>query len=295
MLARPTARTDQTFSTGKQHSRGPVSCLESVPFELLAMILSCPKLSKEDIISLGMASEALWSHTIQHVDKAYRHSPSVGPWAGYEIACTGTYLTGLPPSFNKDNLALNSVSITNDGQMCTARKINWAMLNNFVSSLEDDEQEWRTAFNNHAANQTHIPKPRLAQMSEEFLSVFSTIRSPPAGAPWILRNLVTKEFVRCLPTADFRGAQGHVDHPRGPWLRLSEILTMRICWSQPYTAGRYPLLNAFGQWAGHSFDIVPLNEARGTLGEAWIDVTDAIVEEAQKHFESHWCAVGNER
>ena len=260
------------------------------------MILNYLALSRDDIVSLGMASETLWSHTIQHIDIDYRHSPSIGPWAGYEIACTGTYLLELPSTFNRDNLALNSVSITEDGQMCTARKINSAMLTNFVSSLiEYDEQEWWIAFNNHVPDQTHIPRPRLAQMSEELLSVFSGIRSPPADAPWILRNLATKEFVRCLPKTDFQGRRGYVDHPRVKWLRLSEVLTMRICWTIPNMRGLYPPLNASGQWAGHSFDIVPLDETRVTLGEAWTDVTDAIVEEAQKHFESHLCALRDTR
>ena len=178
--------------------------------------------------------------------------------------------------------------------MSTAREINWAMLDNFDHSLKDsDKEQWCAAFNNHAAKQTHIPKPRLAQMSEEFLSVFSSIRSPPADAPWTLRNLATKEFVRCPPTVDYRGGRGHVDHPEGKWLHLSKILTMRICYSRTCTPGHYPMLNTFGQWAGDSFDIVPLDKTRGTLGEAWTDVTDAIVDEAQKYFESHCRAMTN--
>ncbi len=284
-LARPAARTNQAFSKGKHHSRGPVSRLESFPAELLAMFLSCPELSKDDIISLGMASETLWSHTVQYIDRDYRHSPLVGPWAGAEIACTGTYLTKLPPSFDKDDLALNSVSITVGGQVCTARKINRAALRYFTSPGEDVEQEWRAAFNSHAANQTNIPKTRLAQMSEDLHSVSSTLGSSPADAPWILRNLTTKEFVRCLPRADSQGRRGYVDHPECKGLRLNELLTMRICWSQPYRWGSIPQLNMYGEWGGHSFDIVALDENRSKLGEAWVDVTDAIVEEAQKHLE----------
>ena len=275
-LARPAARTNQTFSKGKHHLLGPISRLESLPAELLAIILSCPELSKNDVISLGMASETLWSHTIQYIDKNYRHSPSVGPWAGSEIACTGTHLTKLPPSFDKDDLALNSVSITDRGQMCPARKINWAALRHFTSPGKGDEQEWRGAFNEHATNQTNIPKTRLAQMSEDLLLVASTIGSSPADAPWVLRNLTTKEFIRCLPRADSQGQRGYVDHPEFKGLRVNDILTMRICWTQPY--------RICGQWAGHSFDIMALDEKQSALGEAWVDVTDAIVEEARKHF-----------
>ena len=286
MLARPAARTNQTFSKGKYHSRGPFSRLESFPAEILAMILSCPELSKDDIISLGLASEILWSHTIHYVNKDYRHSPSVGPWAGNEIACTGSYLTELPPSFEKDDLALKSVSISEFGRMCTARKINWAAFRHFTSPGEDDEQEWRAAFNNHAANQTNIPKTRLAQMSEDLLFVASTVGSSPADTPWILRNLITKDFVRCLPRADSQGRRGYVDHPEIKGLRVNDVLTMRICWTQPYRWGTIPQLNMCGQWAGHSFDIIALDdENRSAFGDAWVDVTDAIVEEASEHLE----------
>ena len=284
-LARPAAGTNQTSLRRKRLSRGPVSRLESLPAELLAMVLSCPELSKDDIICLGMASEIWWSHTIQHIDKHYHRSPSVGPWAGTEIACTGSYLTKLPPSFNYDNLALNSVSITDRGWMCTARKFNWAALQCFTSPEKDDEQEWRAAFDVHAAHQPDIPKPRLAQMSEELLSVSSTIRSSRVDAPWILRNLITKEFVRCLPTADSQGRRGYVDHPECKGLRLTDILTVRIIWTEPFRSPGFPGLDLCGRWAGHSFDIVPLDENPSALGKGWDDVTDAIVKESQKHLE----------
>ena len=291
-LARPAARTNQTFSRGKHPSRGPESRLESLPAELLAMILSCPELSKDDIICLGMASETLWSHTIQHIDKDYRRSPSIGPWAGTEIACTRSYLTELPSSFNKDNLALNSVSITNRDRMNTARKINWAAMRCYTSG-KDDDGEWRAAFDNHTANQTYISKPRLAQMSEELLSVSSTLGSSKVDAPWILRNLITKEFVRCLPTADSQGRRGHVDHPECKGLRLTDILTARIIWTQPFRSSFPPQFDMCGRWAGHTFDIVPLDENPSALGKAWVDVTDAIVKESQKHLE--WLGIEIER
>lgn len=286
MLARPAARTNRTFSRGKYHSRGPVSRLESLPAEILAMILSCPELSKDDIIALGMASETLWSHTIHYIDKDYRHSPSVGPWAGCEIACVGSYLTELPPSFEKDDLALNSVSITGGGWMCIAREFNWAALSEFTSPGEDDEKEWRGFFHHHATNQKNIPKTRLAQMSEDLLFVASTTGTSPIDAPWVLRNLTTKEFVRCLPRADYKGRRGLIDHPEFKGLSVHDILTMRVCWTRPYRWDDFTSFNMCGQWAGHSFDIVALDdENRLALREAWVDVTDAIVEEAEKHLE----------
>ena len=239
------------------------------------MILSCPELSKDDIISLGMASETLWSHTIHYIDKDSRHSPSVGPWAGSEIACIGSYLPRLPPSFKKYDSALNSLSV----RICTSRMTELAALRDFTSPGKDDEQEWRAAFNNHATNQTNIPKTRLAQMSKDLLFVASTIGSSPADAPWILRNLTTKEFVRCLPRADSQGRRGYIDHPEIKGLRVDDVLMMRIRWTNRLHTP------CSGQWAGHSFDIVALDGNRSAIGEAWVDVTVAIVEEARKHLE----------
>ena len=139
-LARPAARTDQTLSKGKYHLRGPVSRLESFPAEILAIILSCSELSKLDIISLGMASETLWSHTIRFISKDYRHSPSVGPWAGCEIACVGSDLTEFPPSFEKDDSAFRSVSLPGGGEMRTARWFNRAASVYFTSPQEYAER-----------------------------------------------------------------------------------------------------------------------------------------------------------
>ena len=122
-------------------------------------------------------------------------------------------------------------------------------------------------------------------MSEDLLFVSSTIGSSPADAPWVLRNLTTKEFVRCLPKADSQGRRGYIDHPDLKGFRVNDILTMRICWTRPYRGDTPPHLNMCGQWAGHSFDIVALDENRSALGDAWVDVTDAIVEAARKHLE----------
>ena len=120
-------------------------------------------------------------------------------------------------------------------------------------------------------------------MSEELLSVSSTIRSSKVDAPWILRNLITKEFVRCLPTADSQGRRGYVDHPKCKGLRLTDILTIRIIWSRPLgSPSYYPYRSP---WAGHSLDIVPLDENSSVLVEPWVDVTDAIAKASQKDLE----------
>ena len=127
---------------------------------------------------------------------------------------------------------------------------------------------------------------RIAQMSEDLLLVTSTTGSSPADSPWMLRNLTTKQFVRCVPRADSKGQRGYIDHPDCKGLHVSDILTIRIRWTQPHNWDTITPFNMCGPWAGHSFDIVALDENRAALSEAWVDVTDAIVEEANKHLKT---------
>src|SRR5947207_15156695 len=86
-----------------------LSRLESLPAELIAIILADPSLQTKDVISLGLASKTLWLHVLQHVERDCWLTAA--PMAGVEIACTGSYLHDLPESFEKDDLATSSVTL----------------------------------------------------------------------------------------------------------------------------------------------------------------------------------------
>lgn len=74
------------------------------------MILSSSGLDRRDIVALGAASPVFYPHTVSYMEVNIRSAAA--PWAGAELALTGTYLTDLPPPFEADGLAARSVTIS---------------------------------------------------------------------------------------------------------------------------------------------------------------------------------------
>src|SRR5690242_16006111 len=95
MLAKPAAfsHTLSTEVITRESVANILSRLESLPAELIAMILVDSSLERRDVISLGLASKTLWLHVLQHVEKDCWLTAA--PMAGVEIACTGSYLDDL--------------------------------------------------------------------------------------------------------------------------------------------------------------------------------------------------------
>src|SRR5436190_24145845 len=94
-----------------------------------------------------------------------------------------------------------------------------------------------------------------------------------------MRNLTTKEYVRCRQE---RG--GYIDHPDVDQLRVDDVLLMRICWTRLPAWHEPDMWSCIyrGSWAGHCFDIVPLEKA-GVLAveNGWRDTTDEVVKQAK--------------
>ena len=257
-----------------------VSRLESLPAELLALILQQSSLEKSDILALGLTSELLWLHVLQHIKKICRRA--VAPLAGVEIACTGTYLTDLPKPFVKDDLFKSSVRQTFRRGMCEARRINWAAREEYNAIDENPEETWRTAFEAHNLTTAGIPGSVAMKMAGQFACTCSMPGGSDPDALWALRNLTTKEFVRCRPGTAFKGKHGYVDHPDMPQLRVDDVLLLRICWTKFHPRRDSKVLRfRCGAWAGHCFDIVPIEEASTVpRADGWKDRTDEVVREA---------------
>lgn len=287
-LARPVPRVvnETTKPRLVRAGKAELSSLESMPAELLTLVLGDSSLERQDVISLGFASDLLWLHVLQHIEKECPLDPA--PWADTEIACTGTYLTDLPPSFEKDGLAHSSTGVSTEtwwgDQMGLARRINWAAVGNFEKPGENLEDAWRDAFIGNTNVAPDIPKARLARMSRELFSVSSQIRHSDIDGAWALRNLTTREYVRCRPGQGPAGRRGLVDHPEARWLRLDDVLLMRICWTSLGHGGDdSEKLGIYrGQWAGHCFDIVALDADELVVNEEWRDITGRVVGESQQ-------------
>lgn len=278
-LAMPASplRTQATQSTRRRKRTHTLSRLESLPTELIELILEDPLLEKSDIIALGLTSETLWEHALQHIEKdCSRTQPSM---AGIELACTGTYLTDLPESFEKDGLAKSTVEIHPFGYMCEARKINRGATSKYQTVNDGPEDLWKDAWKPELILTAAISERLAGAMTMELMSRCSGLRGSSPNAPWVLRNLTTQEYVRCRPGPGLTDRRGYIDHPNGFKVRLDDALLLRICWTKvsPWT-DKEGLGIYRGSWAGHCFDIVPLDQAG--IGKGWKDSTNEILEQA---------------
>jgi hypothetical protein len=263
------------------------SILECLPAELLKMVFDDEVLEKQDIVALGLCSQIFWQHMLRHVESVYRKFAA--PWAGTEIACTGTYLTDLPESFEKDNLAMDTVIDKNwPAYMVLARRFNWAAWSEFQPPPENQQDAWRSALHVHR-NTAAIPDSHWPKLEEDILcgNLFPQIHPhlfpnlPPRSPGWVLRNLTTKEYVRMCASSRHKGEYAVLN---APWLRLDDVLIMSICW----TSSSNPLpdlksgidLNR-GKWAGHRFEIVMV-EASSAEADGWKDATGEMVSEARE-------------
>ena len=115
------------------HTNYYSSSLECMPTETVRLIVSNSVLEPVDIISLGLASQLLWPHVLQHIAS---RSQKV-PWAETPLTCTGTWTMSLPPAIHDlhpyiqqdEKLFFDRLRHTGRrGPMrgtCPAREYNW--------------------------------------------------------------------------------------------------------------------------------------------------------------------------
>src|SRR5271155_2067508 len=269
--------------SGAKTSTSSLSSLECMPAELLKMIFDDEILEKQDITALGLCSQTLWQHMLECVESAYRKNAA--PWADSEIACIGTYLVDLPESFDKDNMALDSV--THKGgpaRMVMARRFNWAAWGEYEQPKENQQDEWRSALRTHRITAA-IPGSCWVKLEEDMLSskLFPNLTSKGRG--WVLRNQTTKEYVRICASSELKEDYA-VDVSSARWLRLDDVLIMRICWTTRFSYEekedvKKGLYLYRGKWAGHRFDIVMQEDSLAKM-DGWKDITAEIVSEARK-------------
>ena len=103
------------------------------------------------------------------------------------------------------------------------------------------------------------------------------------GTTWSLRNLTTRQYVRCVPSKPGeQQCRGYVIHKRTRakthLLRVDDVLLMYCCWTTPRLSDDPEGIHN-GSWAGHCFDIVS-QEVMDPVRHEWEDVTDDVVAEA---------------
>jgi hypothetical protein len=265
-----TATTTELYQSVIAHGN-TLASIEALPTELIAIILDDEVMSKEDVLSFGLSSSALWPHTLRHIEEDYRQHAAV--LAGVEIAFTGTHLMGLPDSFKADDLALDTSSFAHKN-MCSARKYNWTALKEFKNFDMDVGTAWRSAWHTVGSSKKRNQSSLQPQLHAEFMDV---VASRYDGLH-ILRNLTTKEYVRCRP-GPAPVMDGYVDHPYAKGLRIDDVLWMRIGWGRNRSTTLDFNELFLGKWAGHCFDIVPF-ESGLVIDGGWKDSTEEVVQQA---------------
>ncbi|MCJ1472306.1 hypothetical protein MMC13_000953 [Lambiella insularis] len=229
------------------------------------MVLPDPALEKQDVIAVGFASEMLWLHVHRHIEKRLLGGcRTVGRLA-------------------EDISAQSPVKVKQRGSACMIWNIDLATDSGYEERSEDAVAVWRAAFEAHIAAAANIAGPHFKRMGDELHLTATRLSSWSLEHLWVLRNLTTQEYVRCRPGLEAGKTQGFVDHAGGKWLRIEDVLLLRICWTKPSRfRKRSDTLGSGddrGKWAGHCFDIIELAEK--SLSN-WKDITDDIVKEVEQ-------------
>lgn len=303
-----------------QKRTGSSSPIESLPIEIIDMIIADPCLEPIDVVSLGLSSHFSWIYVLQYIVQKCQKAP----WANTPLLCTGSWTMSLPQAIHDIKPELKQqeevfFKQSNQYGACPARKFNWGAISSFA---ERNEQHrglvWTQAFSDLSGmscipakdlkglrrsleaiigpNQAKIPAGSLQRLRRSLEAVVNPIKSAMPAA-WTLRNLTTKEYVSLKAGHTYRKNEYHVYVKGIPWLSVDRALLLRICWSSTcitegddyfnYDANgdEYAHLLAQmmrGKWAGDCFDIVPNNRESQAWEEAqgWCDVTSEIIKEA---------------
>ena len=273
--------------------------LESAPPEILDIILFHTGLTRRDLVLLTISSDVLRAHVLSHIERECRNDAA--PWAGQELACVGTFATRLPESFARDGLALASLKglhggpfpISSNGPF--ARQIMGDVHRQYKRSPEDPQVLWQAVLDHLGGfcacdHDEHLDPARVATIRQDILGTFADRWFCAPGTTWRLRNLTTRQYVRCVPSSnqDTPYWQGRVVQENAhaveeeKQVRVDDVMIMYTSWDdQLATRGEANPHCWRGIWAGHCFDIVSQDVMDGDC-EDWEDITDHVVLDAAR-------------
>ena len=262
------SHSDQSNTPNQELSR-----LESLPAELHCLIIEQMTNSKKDLVALALASPILRAQVIVWA----RRSSSTPPWMGIEIGCLDIeYHQPLP---------------------------QWVLMScpkaTPSPSPPPPELEWSAAFD------MLFPPPRWPSQSDNRL--LRDLQAASSGLPeslplhvWALRNLTTRQYVRCYRKIGDQQTWVETDR-RFPVLKVhggitnerlsvEDVLIMRFCNFLPQHRTRFAQHHLDGKpsleevWAGHRFDTVQF-QGQELLNAGFSDITVEVVEGAFQLFE----------
>lgn len=265
----------------------PVSPLEALPNELMAIILSDQFLDASDIVALGLCASTLWRQCLNHI----RTAATKAPWAETPLICTSTYLNSLPstmydviPSFEEDHRRWYAApplqpSPSIKRGMCPARQRNWIAVSTYTNLTHTRRSTWLYAFGT-AASTANIDM-HAAEKKVLRESLASTLPSdvPSVGTEYLLRNHTTHECLAFDSVPDPASCQDQqILQVKGlPEYTLDIALVLLTVWTagQIFRRSEGPG-SLSGKWAGCKFDLV---EAGDGSEKGWTNVTEEMVRE----------------
>ncbi|ORY67831.1 uncharacterized protein BCR38DRAFT_388759 [Pseudomassariella vexata] len=300
VLAGSSRRHKQAKTTGV-HDRVDINhsvTFSDLPREIHRLIFTYVECI-EDLICLGLANRYLWAIGRECMHDYY--ASFLGRWARRNIVCVGEdfrpddYPPGLFSAKELSVLRQTTSDIPYDFDFPdeVADPNVPFTLHHFTFPSVSDMEEDVCLFNKSLGL-----VGRLSTLGISKDAAFASIRSEmriteetyfPKDQLWILRNLMTKQFVRSEAIA----LKPELIHgPNINALGFGDVVMSRICWSTSSSVSMNDTTNiSRGVWAGHCFDITTFVRHKDETNEAeWGDVSDEVASEIAGIWESAYGA-----
>ena len=299
-LAKPVPSTSPHIfdrTSDGAHEVTNLTSLESMPAELIAIVLEEVSTDKRDVLAFGLSSRYLWPHILSHVERSCR--TEAAPWVAMEIACTERKLPDMPDSFQKGRLAWNSIKQPFNDRLWPVVYFSESARREYKTSEEYLTLEWLKILLNFPRETSCFSKQ--SYLDDQLVSACNMPFPNDTRLSWVFRNLDTHEYFQCACVSERRGYSLEtgsarsidLEYKRGfvrlngeilKWLRIEDVLPTRICWG--HKPSWDPHIKPQGPWAGHCFDIVAMGFSDFPNAEGWMDITADIVMYAKKQRKS---------
>ncbi|KAG6909094.1 hypothetical protein DXG01_002075 [Tephrocybe rancida] len=247
-------------------------------FPELVDSIFCALESLADVIFFAVTCQRYYDVARRHIEKLVEEMFVVS-WAGNRMICVEDSFTvdHLPPPL----LNVEEMAFLNDsqykGSVISREAFHFFFLlhhlrlkNNPLGPLDKKAYTSFGAYIYHICNQLQDPQNYDAHRDATLVRTHFLTIEPPAyeefyNSPHILRNLVTREYIRS-------DAIKSINYHK---LTFEHVLYARIAWTDGSLIEGVP--GPFqGPWAGHRFDLIRWNNEVAS-GEVWTDVSDEAI------------------
>lgn len=222
--------------------------------------------SKQDIISLGLASRSLWHQVLHHIQASYL--AAAAPWADTRLLFQGSYSQDLPEVLTGDgDLVENLISAPRRRSIARG---DARILYHTVVACGSPPTVLDLI---DALSKTMRTYRESSSISDRVWAVlFDDIEYPKhekGNNQWVLRNLTTREVVFS------EVCSGSLEKEDLEFI-LESILMKQIRWTSMLGYYKKNVSPYRGVWAGHRLDIVTESIHEEQSGE-WKDVSGAMM------------------